>query len=157
MILKKGRTHEVSLREEVQLLESYLEIERMRFQERLDVRMNVDPSTLDARVPELMLQPLVENAIKYAVMPRLNGGQVEISVQKNGSALELEVRDDGPGLEAGLETQGTGVGLSNTRVRLAKLYPGRHRFELSNADAGGLRVRVTLPFDPIIVNGASHE
>ncbi|HTV24993.1 MAG TPA: histidine kinase, partial [Polyangiaceae bacterium] len=142
MILKKGRAHEVSLREEVQMLESYLEIERTRFHDRLHVSLNVDESALDARVPELVLQPLVENAIKHGVLPRRSGGRVEINVQKQGSELELEVRDDGPGLSAEAATRGTGVGLSNTRVRLAKLYAGRHRFELKNGDAGGLRVLV---------------
>jgi sensor histidine kinase YesM len=146
MILKKGKAHEVSLREEVELLESYLEIERMRFHDRLRVSLNVATNTLDARVPELVLQPLVENAIKHGVLPRRGGGRVEINVQKHGSELELEVRDDGPGLSPEAATRGTGVGLSNTRVRLKKLYADRHRFELRNGDTGGLAVRVTLPF-----------
>lgn len=156
MILKKGRAHEVSIREEVQMLESYLEIERMRFNERLHVSVNVDERTLDARVPELVLQPLVENAIKHGIMPRRGGGRVDISVQKHGSELELEVRDDGPGMSAEAATRGTGVGLANTRVRLAKLYAGRHRFELRNGDTGGLRVLVTLPFNCVTPEGTSH-
>jgi len=149
VLTRSDRTHEVSVREEIQLLESYLEIERMRFHDRLEVRVHVDPNTLDARVPDLVLQPLVENAIKHGVVPRPSGGTVEIRVHKHGAELRLEVRDDGPGIHPDEGSRGNGLGLSNTRVRLEKLYGNRHQFELRNAEPAGLRVILTLPFQSL--------
>jgi LytS/YehU family sensor histidine kinase len=126
MLLNRGRGHEVSVRQELELLESYLEIERLRFQDRLQVQLRVDPEALDARVPDLVLQPLVENAIRHGVVPRPGGGRVEVSAHKRDAELRLELRDDGPGLEPSALRRGNGLGLSNTRHRLEKLY-GRQR------------------------------
>jgi signal transduction histidine kinase len=148
MVLNRERGHEVSVRQEVELLESYLEIERLRFQDRLQVQLRVDPEALDARVPDLVLQPLVENAIKHGVVPRPGGGKVEVSVHRRNTELRLEVRDDGPGLEPSAIGRGKGLGLSNTRHRLEKLYGRQHQFELENAEAGGLSVVLTIPFAP---------
>jgi signal transduction histidine kinase len=148
-LLKAERTEEVSLREELALLESYLEIERVRFHDRLQVNVRVDPEVLDARVPDLLLQPLVENAIKHGVVPRPAGGRVEILVQRQDARLRLEVRDDGPGLDplrAAQAAGGSGVGLANTRVRLEKLYGDRQQFELKRGEPHGLCVVLTLPF-----------
>jgi two-component system, LytTR family, sensor kinase len=146
MLLQPGRLQEVTLREELAILESYLAIERMRFQDRLDVKWTVDPATLDAKVPDLLLQPLVENAIKHGIVPRPSGGRVEISAHRQGGQLRLEVRDDGPGLSPAQRSNGRGLGLANTRERLERLYGARHCLELNAAVPAGLSVVLTLPF-----------
>jgi two-component sensor histidine kinase len=146
MMLRSDRAQEVSVKEEIELLESYLQIERVRFQDRLEIRLDVDPETLDARVPDLVLQPLVENAIKHGVVPRPGGGRVAVSVQRRRGELRLEVSDDGPGLDAASSAGGAGLGLRNTQVRLEKLYGSRHRFELERGTPSGLCVVLTLPF-----------
>lgn len=145
-LLQPGRMQEVSLREELEMLESYLAIERMRFHDRLEVKVTVDPSALDAQVPDLLLQPLVENAIKYGIVPRPSGGRVEINAQRHGAQLRLEVRDDGPGLSLAQRAGNRGLGLANTRERLERLYGARHCFELKAAAPAGLSVVLTLPF-----------
>jgi len=146
MMLRGDRGQEVSVKDEIELLESYLQIERVRFQDRLQIQIDVDPEALDARVPDLVLQPLVENAIKHGVVPRPTGGRVAVSVRKRNDELRLEVSDDGPGLGASSPAGRNGVGLHNTRVRLEKLYGERHRFELERASPRGLSVVLTLPF-----------
>jgi len=146
MMLRSDRAQEVSVKDEIELLESYLEIERVRFQDRLEILLDVDPEALDARVPDLVLQPLVENAIKHGVVPRPSGGRVTVSVRKRKDQLRLEVSDDGPGLGSGGSARGAGLGLRNTQVRLEKLYGDGHRFELTRAKPSGLCVVLTLPF-----------
>jgi two-component system, LytTR family, sensor kinase len=136
----------VSLQQELEFLQKYLEIEQTRFQDRLSVRFDIDPETFDAEVPRLILQPLVENAIKHGVSPRSGPGLVAIASRRLGTSLWLEVRDDGVGLTAGARHQlRNGIGLSNTRDRLACLYGDAHRLEFSDG-AGGLAVRIEIPF-----------
>jgi signal transduction histidine kinase len=136
----------VTLQEELEFLQKYLEIEQTRFQDRLSVRFEIDPDTLDAEVPRLILQPLVENAIKHGVSPRAGQGLVQISSQRRGDALWLEVRDNGVGLTAGARARlDSGVGLSNTRDRLECLYGDACRLEFSDG-IDGLAVEVELPF-----------
>ena len=141
-------TQEVTLRQEMEFLRSYLEIERIRFQDRLKVTMEVEPEALDAQVPNLILQPIVENAIKYAVMLRAATGHIQIRAQRANGSLRIEVQDDGPGLHlprnSNRATRG-GVGLTNTEARLQQLYGGAHRFELQNAREGGLVVTLEIP------------
>jgi two-component system, LytTR family, sensor kinase len=147
--LDHEETQEVTLREELAFLEPYLEIEQARLEERLTVVMDIAPETLDARVPHLVLQPLVENAIRHGIAPRIEPGRVEISATggADGRFLNLEVRDDGPGLDGDNHaTTRKGVGLNNIRSRLEQLYDGAHRFELENQPGGGVIVRVSLPF-----------
>jgi signal transduction histidine kinase len=141
--LDRSEAHEVPLRDEIAFLETYLEIERTRFADRLSYRVDVDPEALDARVPSLILQPLVENAIRHGVARRATPGCVEISARRRGSAVALTVRDDGPGMAEGAEA---GVGLSNTRSRLEQLYGGEHTFDLASGEAGGLVVSLAIPF-----------
>ena len=133
----------VSLQEELEFLQKYLEIEQTRFQDRLTVRYAVDPDTLDAEVPRLILQPLVENAIKHGVSPRSGAGIVEISSRREGDAVWLEVRDNGDGLGGRTQLR-SGVGLANTRDRLECLYGDAQRLEFS--EDRGLTVRIRLPF-----------
>ena len=135
----------VALQEELEFLQKYLEIEQTRFQDRLTVKYDVDPATLDAEVPRLILQPIVENAIKHGVSPRSGPGLVQIASRIQGDRLWLEVRDNGVGLSGSARTQfRTGVGLANTRDRLECLYGDAHRLEFSEGD-GGLTVRIAMP------------
>ena len=139
--------HEVSLREELDFLKNYLEIEQTRFHDRLAVRMEIEPGVLDARVPNLILQPLVENAIRHGVAPRAQQGLIEISAAREDGMVELKVRDNGPGLQSNApESLTKGIGLSNTQARLNQLYGERHRFELKDATGGGLEVVIAIPF-----------
>lgn len=153
LALKNTGTHEVSLRQELEFLQSYLEIEQTRFQDRLEVEFNVGPDTLDARVPNLILQPLVENAIRHAVAPRAEKSVIRISAARENGDLKMSVRDDGAGLD---EKNGNkkGIGLANTRARLEKLYGAGHKFELLRVAAGGLEATIRIPFRPA---GDDHD
>lgn len=139
-----GAPH-VPLQEEIEFLQKYLEIEQTRFQDRLTVRYEIDPDTLDAEVPRMILQPLAENAIKHGVSPKSGQGLVQIVSRIEGSRLWLEVRDNGVGLSGTARSQfRSGVGLANTRDRLDCLYGEDHRLEFSEGE-GGLTVRIALP------------
>jgi len=138
---------EVPLREELGFVASYLEIEQTRFEDRLGVAWDVDPAALDARVPHLLLQPLVENAVRHGIAPRGAPGVVRISARRDDGLLRLEVRDDGVGFPVGpSDMPRRGVGLPNTRARLVQLYGERHTFEVRGADEGGTVTTVTIPF-----------
>lgn len=155
--LESTDTQEVSLRQELDFLQSYLEIEQTRFGDRLTLRMDIAPDTLDARVPNLILQPLVENAIRHGLEPHARPGQIELSARRENGRLRLQVRDNGGGLPTHQPLE-EGVGLANTRARLQQLYSDAHRFEFHNAPAGGLEVRVTIPFrsDPTPADAANR-
>jgi two-component system, LytTR family, sensor kinase len=147
--LEHEETQEVTLREELAFLEPYLEIEQARLEDRLTVVMEIAPETLDARVPHLILQPLVENAIRHGIAPRIGPGRVEISATRgpDDRVLHLAVRDDGPGVDRDDQVRTRRrVGLSNIRSRLDQLYDGEHRFALENHVDGGVIVRISLPF-----------
>lgn len=149
LTLENAGQQEVSLRQELEFLESYLEIEQTRFRDRLQIRMEIAPETLDACVPNLILQPLVENAIRHGIAPRAASGAVEIRARRVAETLELQVRDNGRGLPNGaLNGLKEGVGLTNTRARLEQLYGAAQRFELNNRAEGGLNVSLTIPFRP---------
>jgi two-component system, LytTR family, sensor kinase len=136
----------VPLQEELEFLQKYLEIEQTRFQDRLTVQYEIDPETLDAEVPRMILQPLVENAIKHGVAPRSGPGTIKIVAAHDGDTLQLEVRDNGVGLSGSARARlHGGVGLSNTRDRLECLYGAAH--QLLFLEAGeGLTVRMRFPF-----------
>jgi two-component system LytT family sensor kinase len=136
----------VPLHEELEFLQKYLEIEQTRFRDRLTVGYEIDPDTLDAEVPRLILQPIVENAIKHGIAPRSGPGTVRISARREGEELRLEVRDNGIGLSGGARARlNDGVGLSNTRARLECLYGDAHTLEFSDAGQG-LAVEMRFPF-----------
>jgi len=143
--LERSDTHEVTLREELTFLQRYLEIERIRFGSRLTVKLDVMPETLEARVPNLILQPLVENAIRHGIEPHARPGCIRLRAHREANHLALEVSDNGAGLSNQYPHR-EGVGLSNTRERLRALYGGAQRFDLSSAPEGGLRVQLTIPF-----------
>jgi LytS/YehU family sensor histidine kinase len=145
--LDRTGTQQVTLKEEVDFLQKYLEIERTRFGDRLAVRVDVDPETLDASVPNLLLQPIVENALRHGIGKKVEGGILEIRGRREGDDLCLLVRDSGPGLPAAtLSALNTGVGLANTRSRLEEMFPARHRFEFHEPPEGGLAVEIAIPF-----------
>lgn len=145
--LASDSPHEVSLERELAFLDRYLEIERMRFGDRLTIAMNVDESTLGARVPNLILQPIVENAIKYGVAAIDRPSTVSIRAERAGNELHLQVRDDGPGI---LRNAKRGVGLSNTEARLRQLYGSDQKLELTSPADGGVLVSINIPFRPAI-------
>jgi two-component sensor histidine kinase len=139
----------VPLSRELEFLEMYLEIQKTRFPDRLRVSFDVPAELAAARVPNLILQPIVENAIKHGVSTQPGAGRVAVSARREDGMLVLRVRDDGPGLSdtprAGGRAAGSGVGLANTRERLRQLYGEEQRLELVNASEGGLEVSVALP------------
>jgi two-component system LytT family sensor kinase len=143
-ILKVDQEHEISLGDEIEFLEQYLAIEETRFSDRLRPRFDVAPSLRRAAVPELILQPLVENALRHGIGKRTESGLLTISARRDGDDLVLVVEDDGAGLPAAGVREG--VGLSNTRERLATLYGERARLELSPGDQGGAVAVIRLPF-----------
>ena len=141
----------VSLRQELEALQLYLGIERIRFDERLRLRTEIAPDCFGALVPSLILQPLIENAIKYAVAPRIEGGSLWIEARRAGAQLVLTVRDDGPGCphlrEDGALPAGNGVGLRNVFERVRVLYGDGGSSRACNRPEGGLEVELRLPFE----------
>ncbi len=148
--LYNAGVQEVTLKDELDFVSKYLEIEQTRFRDRLTVVFDVQPDTLDALVPHLVLQPLVENSIKHGVGPRSTPGQIEIRSRRLGRLLELEIKDNGVGLSAARLTDfNRGIGLGNTRSRLQHLYGSSHRFEFRQPPGGGLSVRIAIPLAEI--------
>jgi len=137
---------EVPLKDEVEFVQKYAEIECTRFQDRLTVTFDIEPETLDALVPNLILQPIVENAIRHGIAPRNGPGHVVVVARRDDDRLSMEVQDDGVGLsEDTFIAMQKGIGVSNTRARLVHQYGSRHRFEFSRRPAG-LAVRVVIPW-----------
>jgi two-component sensor histidine kinase len=146
-VLEVAPSHEVPLRTELRFIGAYLEIEQGRFESRLQVEWNVDAGVLDAAVPQFVLQPLVENAIRHGLASRPDAGTITISVARVRGALRLAVLDDGVGWN-GLQAT-DGIGLANTRARLAHLYPGRHSFHVGPRDQRGTEATVVIPLRPM--------
>jgi len=146
--LDHGAEEEVSLQDELAFLDAYVEIEQARLGTRLTVELDVQTNVLDARVPHMILQPLVENAIQHGVATRVAPGTVTISARGRRGMLDIEIRDDGPGVPPGTPVL-DGVGLANTRARLDKMYGDRYSFEPGNAPGGGFRVALAIPFRAI--------
>ncbi len=147
LTLENSNQQLVSLKEETEFLRCYLEIEQVRFGDRLTVALELEPQTLSVQVPHLILQPVVENAIQHAIAPRTARGHINIEAKRLNDLLRIEVRDDGPGIASNDALLGTeGVGLSNVRARLHQIYGSNFRFELMNARNGGLTVVMEIPF-----------
>jgi signal transduction histidine kinase len=145
--LESAGTQEVAFRHELEFVELYLEIEQARFGPRLEVHIDAEPETMDAYVPNLILQPLVENAIRHGIAPRAGTGHIEIRAQRLNGSLQVQVFDDGPGLAPDQPASSReGVGLSNTRARLKQLYGDSHQFTMANRDEGGVVVTLLVPF-----------
>lgn len=147
-------TAHVTVAQEVETLKLYLEIEKMRFEERLRPSFDVDPRVARARLPSLLLQPLVENAIKYAVTPKEEGAEIAVTARLAGDRVQIGVSDTGPGLNEArprptipnTQALSTGVGLANIRERLAQAYGPDHRFETRSIPGGGFGVEIEIPF-----------
>lgn len=157
----------VTVEQEVEMLKLYLDIERMRFEDRLQTEFRLEPGAGDACIPSMLLQPLVENAIKYGVSPQEDGAMISVVAQIVGSRLRVTITDTGPGIhhnvrgdpargESGIptgmldrsrRTTSTGVGLANIRDRLAQAYGDDHRFEIRSPDSGGFAVMIEIPFE----------
>jgi hypothetical protein len=137
----------VTVRQELDALNMYLSTERLRFGERMRIEYAIEEPALEALVPSLLLQPLIENAVKYAISPREEGGAIRVEGRVRGAMLELVVSDDGPGAKTGAALiEGRGVGLRNTRERLQVLYGDRQRFAAINAHPG-VRIEIAMPFE----------
>jgi signal transduction histidine kinase len=146
MTLHSSACQAVPLKDELELLQKYVDIEQTRFGDRLTARMHIEPETLDAQVPQLLLQPLVENAIRHGVAPNSRPGWIAIHAERIGDDLSIEVRDSGNGLPPErLVALNRGVGLENTRARLEHMYPSSFRFGFTNLKEG-FCVTVRIPF-----------
>jgi two-component system, LytTR family, sensor kinase len=138
---------EIPLQQELAFVDRYLKLQKIRYEEKLDVIVDVEPTALRALVPTFILQPLLENAIRYGIAMRPAPGTIEIEAWQEGDTLHLTVRDDGPGLPANWDPEcGLGVGLSNTRERLRRLYGDDQSFHVTGAPGAGVQVDLTLPF-----------
>ena len=155
-VLEDTRELEVPLRQELDFVERYLAIEQLRFRDRLEVRIDADQDTLDAQVPNLILQPLVENAIRHGIAKRTAATLVAVTAHRSDDTLVLDVMDDGPGLSSA-DRMGNGVGISNTRARLAQLYGQQQQLELRNAPSQGTIATMTLPFHTNPIAGLEQE
>ena len=145
--LEGSSEQEVSLERELQFLDNYLDIQQIRFQGHLEVHREIEPGVLDALVPNLILQPLVENAIQHGVSKAVGQGYLEVRAWRQDDQLCLSVRDNGPSFsgDGAVETK-EGVGLSNTRARLEQLYGAAQSLTFREADGGGLLAQITLPY-----------
>lgn len=145
LALERESVHEVALVEELRFLELYTGIERVRFGDRLRLQVRADPGSHGAMVPRLLLQPLVENAIRHGIARRPGPGRVEVDARTTDGELHLAVRDDGPNVSAGASTPGRGIGLANARARLEALYGARQRLVVDRPPEGGVIVTITIP------------
>ena len=153
-----SEAQEVPLSAELVFVDDYLAIQRVRFSDRLHVQKTIAPETLDAAVPSLVLQPILENAVEHGMARDAGPISVNITVERRGEDLLLEVTDTGPGFAAGMSREG--IGLANTRARLQEMYGNRYRFEYGNLPDGGASVRMSIPFRsaPAAATGvAAHE
>ena len=147
-VYKRQPMSRVTLGSEIASLDLYLEIEKVRFGDRLVVEKSVEAKAQEALVPSLILQPLIENAIKYAISPSEDGGTLRISARVQHDTLVLQLSDTGPGLGNGNNGQkSSGVGLKNTRERLQQLYGDNQAFTLAPNEPTGLRITINIPYE----------
>jgi LytS/YehU family sensor histidine kinase len=148
LVLSTSSEQEVPLERELGLLDRYVAIQRVRFQDRLTVNCNIEDGVRAALVPSLLLQPLVENAIRHGISPRAGAGYVQVTARRVGDKLSIAILDDGVGVRARRSrerSRGTGLGLTNTKTRLIHLYGDGHEFESGPRDEGGYVVKITIP------------
>jgi len=157
-VLDESADQEIPLRQELDFIKRYLAIEQIRFQDRLQVSIEAPENTLDALVPNLVLQPLVENAIRHGVSRSAAATTIAIAASEEGGALQITVTDDGPGIsEEPRHREGTGLGLANTRERLAKLYGEGYSLELVEQSPAGTKVSLSLPLHTTQVMNGNHN
>jgi sensor histidine kinase YesM len=145
-VLKRNTPSKIPLIQELEIVESYLAIERVRFADRLRVDLNLDPGAMDGLVPCFLLQPIVENAIRHGIARSEREGCIETSARRIGGRMQLQVRDNGPGLN-GEVNPGFGVGLLNTRERLSHFYQDDYELRTSQPETGGFEVSITIPYE----------
>jgi LytS/YehU family sensor histidine kinase len=145
--LQRTTPERVPLSQEIELVENYLAIEQVRFADRLQLELKVDPSALAGLVPCFLLQPIVENAIRHSIALCENEGLIAASATREGGLLRLRVRDNGTPVGRRVQSDGHGIGLTNTRERLAHFYPGRFAMTAATLDAGGFEVAITIPYE----------
>jgi two-component system LytT family sensor kinase len=150
----RATDHEARLRDELEFLTSYLEIQRVRFGEKLRFEIDVPQELLDARVPHLLLQPLAENSIRHGIAVQRRPGMINISARRSANDLSIEIRDNGVGLRSGAGAQREGLGLTTTRKRLQQLYGTDQRLEVLDDPAGGAVARLVIPFSVCDRNAA---
>lgn len=145
-VLKRNTPSKIPLAQELEIVESYLAIERVRFADRLRVDLNLDPNALDGLVPCFLLQPIVENAIRHGIANCEREGCIEASAKRVGSRIQLQVRDNGPGLN-GKSHPGFGVGLGNIKERLVHFYQDNYELRAFQPESGGFQVSITIPYE----------
>jgi len=141
--LAAGNAPAVSVKRELDLLGCYVDIQRARFGARLNATTEVDPGALDAAIPVLLLQTVVENAIRHGLATRANAGRIDVAIRRNSDHVTITVRDDGDGLNG---ERPEGLGITNTRARLQGLFGATHALDVANADGGGVRVTISFPY-----------
>ena len=145
--LEHSDEQEVPLKEELEFVQLYLEIQQMRFSDRLRIETNIDPATLKALVPSLLLQPLAENAFKHGLSQSGAAGMIRIESHLEKDELHISISDDGAGLPDNWQLKSSsGIGLANTIARLEQLYDGQHKLDIHNRSEGGVEVSVVIPF-----------
>jgi len=144
--LKRTTPEKIPLSQELEMVENYLAIEQVRFADRLNVEIKVEPGALDSLVPCFLLQPIVENAIRHGIAHCENEGIVKASARRSGNLLHIEVRDSGSGRN-GHSQPGNGIGLNNTKERLAHFYPDAYEMRALPTDTGGFEVAITIPYE----------
>lgn len=159
MTLDNAGAQEITLKQELDFLRCYLDIEQTRFRDRLTIEIDVEPETWDARVPNLILQPLIENAIKHGIAPHAKRGRIDVRARRLNGDLQVQIQDNGHGLGTeradilGLtreaENNGRGIGIKTTQKRLTQLYSDSHRLEFRNQPEGGLIVTLRIPFTTV--------
>jgi two-component system LytT family sensor kinase len=152
--LSRSEAQEVSLLEELDVVQGYLEIQKIRFEDRLTYEFDIELDTLNAAVPTFLLQPLVENAVKYSMTDADRRTTIEISARARGDTLELAIQDDGPGLPAEGRPRREGTGIASTRERLQQLFGSRHRLSFSSAAGKGLTVSIDIPLRALASSAA---
>jgi LytS/YehU family sensor histidine kinase len=148
--LEHSGQQEVELKEELNFIKLYLSIQQMRFSDRLQIEFDIDPSTSKALVPNLLLQPLLENALRHGIGRSTEAGSIRISSAKENGRLSIVVADNGAGLPNNWQLKtSSGIGLANTIARLQQLYGENHRFDIRNRDEGGVEVEIVIPLKEI--------
>ncbi|MCP5102945.1 MAG: sensor protein lytS [bacterium] len=144
--LDTGTHKEIPLQEELKIVNNYLEIEKLRFSDRLSVKFEIEADTRDALVPAILLQPLAENAVRHGLSRKIEKGTITISARRQNGKLELEVEDDGPGMKENQENRSNGTSLKNIRERLNILYGDESLIVIDNKENQGFKVKITLPY-----------
>jgi two-component system, LytTR family, sensor kinase len=144
-VVEDSERQQVALGEELKFAEKYLDLQKLRFADRLQFRINVPQDLFPAQVPSLILQPMIENAVKHGIAKRVQGGRIEIGAARSNGTLTFSVYNDGPGLPSGWNEHRSGIGISNAQTRLKSLYGSAFELCLRNREPEGVEVSLSLP------------